>query len=428
MARAVPSRRLIGFTLAVIGALLPQAVRANDYDLPGVPLSGRVISGEVGGAITDRVYSLSAAAGTVLVATVQGESGAELGLYIFGEEATSVVSSDPVASSAKPGSSQLVRVVLPTAETIYLNVNGRNADRPYRFVLTVSAVIDSTPPRISVARAAPNSRPTHLCAKVAAEDALAGVSSVAVLPIGRDASPDWQAYEGAGRYCGSYDVPDGSTEIRVLARNQLGYVSSVKAGATTVDSVTPVAGAPRPRSDALLDPRPVVRWRFSEPIKGVGQKSVSVFAFDQLGKRLPGTTKVTDGGLLLSWTAGAAIAPGVLVNIQVLGVSDLAGNTLGEVEPFAAFRKVRTSLSITSLKFTGDRQLLRLAVSDNLLGKTIRFLARTEGQEDVLLRTVTVGQRVSYIRVRPGTSTRLVAVWSGSETLNRAQDSVASSR
>jgi len=389
---------------------------------------GSVVSAEVGGPIADRVYSLEVAAGTVLVATLQGESGAELGLYLFGSEATSVVTSDVIASSARPGASQMVRVVIPSSETIYLNVNGRNEDRKYRFVLTISAVVDKTPPRISLARTALHSRPTEVCARVGAEDSLAGVSSVAVVPVGASYAPDWKSYAGVGRYCGSYEVPDGPVAVRVLARNQLGFIASSKAGSTLIDSIQPQVGAPTPRINALLQARPTIRWRFSEPIKGISTRAVNLIAFDQLGNRLAGSSSVSDDGTLLSWTATRNIAPGVLVNVQVPGVRDLAGNVLAEIEPFSAFRKERTSITLTSLGASGGTLRVKVSVSRNLLGQTVRLLARTEGQADVLLKAVKIVNLDTYVRVQPAGSQKVVASWTGSETLYRAQASVSVAR
>ena len=410
-------------------AVTPSAYALDEgAEIPGVPFVGSVVSAEVGGTIADRVYSLEVAAGTVMVVTLQGESGAELGLYLFGSEATSVVTSDVIASSARPGASQMVRVVIPSSETIYLNVNGRNDDRKYQFVLTISAVVDKTPPRISLARTAPHSRSTAVCARVGAEDSLAGVSSVAVVPAGGSYAPDWQSYEGVGRYCGSYEVPDGSVAVRVLARNQLGFVSSVKAGSTLIDSVQPQVGSPTPRISALLQARPTIRWRFNEPIKGISSRAVNLIAFDQLGNRLSGSSAVSADGTLLSWTATRSIAPGVLVNVQVPGVRDLAGNVLAEIEPFSAFRKERTSITLTTLGATGGTLRVKVTVSRNLLRQTVRLLARTEGQADVLLKTVKIVSLDTFVRIQPAGSVKVVASWSGSETLNRAQDSVLVAR
>lgn len=428
MNRALTSLATMLLTAGML-AVTPSAYALDEgAEIPGVPFVGSVVSAEVGGTIADRVYSLEVAAGTVMVVTLQGESGAELGLYLFGSEATSVVTSDVIASSARPGASQMVRVVIPSSETIYLNVNGRNDDRKYQFVLTISAVVDKTPPRISLARTAPHSRSTAVCARVGAEDSLAGVSSVAVVPAGGSYAPDWQSYEGVGRYCGSYEVPDGSVAVRVLARNQLGFVSSAKAGSTLIDSVQPQVGSPTPRVNALLQARPTIRWRFSEPIKGISSRAVNLIAFDQLGNRLSGSSAVSDDGTLLSWTATRSIAPGVLVNVQVPGVRDLAGNVLAEIEPFSAFRKERTSITLTTLGATGGTLRVKVTVSRNLLRQTVRLLARTEGQADVLLKTVKIVSLDTFVRIQPAGSVKVVASWSGSETLNRAQDSVLVAR
>ena len=428
MNRALTSLATMLLTAGML-AVTPSAYALDEgAEIPGVPFVGSVVSAEVGGTIADRVYSLEVAAGTVMVVTLQGESGAELGLYLFGSEATSVVTSDVIASSARPGASQMVRVVIPSSETIYLNVNGRNDDRKYQFVLTISAVVDKTPPRISLARTAPHSRSTAVCARVGAEDSLAGVSSVAVVPAGGSYAPDWQSYEGVGRYCGSYEVPDGSVAVRVLARNQLGFVSSVKAGSTLIDSVQPQVGSPTPRISALLQARPTIRWRFNEPIKGISSRAVNLIAFDQLGNRLSGSSAVSADGTLLSWTATRSIAPGVLVNVQVPGVRDLAGNVLAEIEPFSAFRKERTSITLTTLGATGGTLRVKVTVSRNLLRQTVRLLARTEGQADVLLKTVKIVSLDTFVRIQPAGSVKVVASWSGSETLNRAQDSVLVAR
>lgn len=416
--------------LTIASCMVPATVAmgVGDREIPGVPLRGSVVSADVGGAISDRVYSIEVAAGAVVVATVVGDLGAELGLYMFGAEAETVLASEPIAFSSKPGGTQMIRMVFPIAETIYLNVNGRNEDRPHRFTLSVSVVVDTSPPRILVARPSAQSRPSSICARVEATDPLAGVSSVAVVPKVSGVVPDWVQYVGIGRYCGSYDVAEGSVTVRVLARNQLGYVSSIRAGVTTVDRTTPEVGSPTPRVDVVLVPFPVVKWRFSEPVKGLDGGGVSLMAFDQLGNRLQGASSLSTDGSVLTWSATRPIAPGVLVNVQVPGVMDLAGNVLAEIEPFFAFRKLRTSLQIDDRGEASGRLLVKLTVSKNLLGQTIQILGQSSGGTDLLLRTVKVLDVETYVRVRPGASTRVKAVWPGNETLHRAQDSMLPGR
>ena len=66
-------------------------------DIPGVPLPGPVAAGRLGGAIYDVVYSLTVAAGYVIVASVTGTAGTDFDIYLFDATATTVLSDDRAA-------------------------------------------------------------------------------------------------------------------------------------------------------------------------------------------------------------------------------------------------------------------------------------------------------------------------------------------
>ena len=83
--RALP---LVVALLLVFGAYAP--VRASESsEIPGVqlPPSGKMTS-EVGESVFDLVYSVDVPAASVLVVSLRGEPGAELGLYLFDQGAS----------------------------------------------------------------------------------------------------------------------------------------------------------------------------------------------------------------------------------------------------------------------------------------------------------------------------------------------------
>lgn len=404
-------------------AAAPAVIGAPIDNIPGVPITSTSVASTVGGELYDHVYSLNVEAGTVLLVTLRGEPGAELGLYLFDEDATSVYESEPFASSARPGSDQSVSTQFFGDTMIYINVNGRNEDRPYEYQLNVSTVVDRTPPVIRVAEADVRVRPEAACALVDAVDGISGVQSVAILSS-RDASNgDWKPYTGRKRYCGALALADGPHDLIVATRNRIGLVSYKNAGASLFDSVSPTLISTQPNGSVFFSSQPIASWRFSEPIRSTASGSARVFAVAQSGKVLEGRSWLDADRRRLYWQPVAPLAIGTMLSAVPAGVVDRAGNELSLIEPIVMTRKLRTSLAVDVTRVGAKQLVLSISASPNLVGRSVRLSHRIGGSW-LVAREVNLTGRVTRVLVPRSEATRYEVVWSGNDRLDEARDVV----
>ena len=139
---------LFGALLLALTAVAPVPTKAADVanDVPGVLWNSRSVDATVGGSTFDRVWRLVLAEGRVVQLRTEGlEAGAQLGLYLLDDSILSLGDADfdthVLKSSAKAGGSQSITAALVPG-TYYLNVNGRNEDRAYKFRITATLVPD----------------------------------------------------------------------------------------------------------------------------------------------------------------------------------------------------------------------------------------------------------------------------------------------
>lgn len=420
-ARFLAAALAVGTIASAIGS---PATRAADIgNIPGVPLTSSSVSSVVGGEIYDHVYSLDVVAGTVLLITLRGEPGAELGLYVFDSEATSVYESDPFETSALPGANQSISTQFFGAARIYIDVNGRNVERAYRYQLDVSAVVDSSPPVIRFAGAEAYSRPGSACAVIDAVDGISGVQSVALLAKRTDQPVDWQPYGGKKRYCANLVLPDGPHELTVAARNFIGLVSYRRASTTVFDSLAPSLVRVSPGSAVVNEPRPVLTWRFSEPVRLAAGSGSPVTVYNQLGSRIPGSAVFDRSRYTLSWRPRSPLPVGTLINAVPNTVFDRAGNPSDFVESIVVARKRAVNLELSIGKVGKSRLVLLISGSARLTGKTITLLARNAGIWSVL-KTIVLTSAPVRVSVDRDAATRYQVVWPGSERLDASRATV----
>ena len=408
--------RLLALALAAL-CLAPVPARgAVAGDIPGTPFEGTAISGTVGGELIDVVYSLNIESGTVLLVTLRGEAGAELGLYAFASDAASVYTDLPLAQSAKPGDEQSISLQFFRETVIYLNVNGRNIDRPYGFQLIVSRVIDKTPPIVitsKVPRAAPDQ---HICAQIEAADRISGVQSVAVYESTNRRDLQWHAYDGVKRYCADLDLTEGSHSISIAVRNTIGLERHHVVGNVIIDNTIPVVGIRAPRSGVLLDSRGLLTWRASEAIRAVGKVNKLVVVTSQQGEVVPGATTISSDKRTISWKPLRNIPAGSLLIATLGTVRDQAGNLSTFIEPHFVRRKLPTSVSLSIASVRLKKAQLVIGVSRNLIGETIEIQAlKAQGWVSVKMVQASAGVVRSSVPVAGVRSFR--AVWAGSEML-----------
>ena len=188
------TRLALLLTLSLSGlATAPARAAESGAEIPGIAWPGGPVTATVGGPVFDRVWRLELPQGRVALIRLDGASGSELGLYLFDETATSIATATPMKQSAKPGGDQRVTAVLP-AGTYYLNVNGRNTDRAYRFTLNVTLIEDPTPAYvfIEVADGATRISSPETTAYIGASDSLSGIDAVRLRVDGGEWS-EWRA-------------------------------------------------------------------------------------------------------------------------------------------------------------------------------------------------------------------------------------------
>jgi hypothetical protein len=408
--------RLLALALAAL-CLAPVPARgAVAGDIPGTPFEGTAISGTVGGELFDIVYSLNIESGTVLLVTLRGEAGAELGLYAFANDATSVYTDLPLAQSAKPGDEQTISLQFFRETVIYLNVNGRNIDRPYGFQLIVSRVIDKSPPIILAATVPRAARDQNICVQIEAADRISGVQSVAVYESTNRSDLQWHAYDGLKKYCADLDLTEGSHSISIAVRNTIGLERHLVAGTVIIDNTIPVVRIRVPRSGVLLDSRGLLTWGASEAIRAVGKVNRLVVVTSQQGEVVPGATTISSDKRTISWRPLRNIPAGSLLIATLGTVTDQAGNLSTFIEPHIVTRKLATSVSLSIASVGLKRARLVIRVSSNLLGETIDVQA-LKGQGWVSIKTIQASARAVRCSIPLAGVRSLRAVWAGSEML-----------
>ncbi len=226
-------------------------------DIPGVPLPGPVATGRLGGAIYDIVYSISVAAGYVIVASLTGSAGTDFDIYLFDSTATTFRSTvGLLTKSIGPTSSESISWPSESGGTYYIDLNGAtDVQGDYR--LTVQAFPDSTPPIASIVIAGGRGSTNQLTVPVTltASDDLSGVTEMALSGDGITFS-SWQPYQPSTTW--TLSPGDGPRTVWVKVKNGVGLASAPVAATVTIDTGPPsaISFAPAPGSNVVgLRPR-----------------------------------------------------------------------------------------------------------------------------------------------------------------------------
>lgn len=407
--------------LAVIGLLMGTISAAGateePSDIPGIPLVRRVVEGEVGGADIDDVYSIGIPSGSVLVVTLRGDAGAELGLYVFDGGAASILVDQPVALSAKPGAVQVVSVPLVNGGAYYLNVNGRNLDRGYGYILSYSFARDTSPPVIDRLSLPVRARSSEVCAAFRATDNISGVMDIRIRDLTRGHESVWQPYSGEKSYCVPITGGDGQRFIDVLARNGVGLSTASERFIVNIDDTPPQLVSTKPsQAGVLLDPQGAVKWRFNEPVRLSEGRAGSVYAVDQGGRAVAGDAVRVGDGSVVQWTPSQRVVPGTMLLVSLVGVTDRAGNSLGLIDSLELFRKQRAGLTLSIESVRAKSLLLRYSVSTNLVEKEI-FVEIREGGVWSVHSVLVPGSTLGSYRLARGNWSAVRLRWAGDERI-----------
>jgi hypothetical protein len=402
--------------ITLLALVWPGAVRAaGASEIPGVPLAASSVSGTVGGETVDLVYAVTLPAGSVLVASLRGAVGAELGLYLFDQVAESVLVDLPVAASAKLGASQGISAIIDAPGIYYVNVNGRNVDRAYAFTLSWSVTRDTTAPQVMSVSAPLTARASNTCLRVDARDPLSGVRSVRIADAGALEAAAWQIYRGAGNYCAAVTPGDGARTMTVQVRNGVGLLSSRVSRIVQIDDTAPQLRSTSPAQAGLLvaSDQEIV-WKFGERVLLGGGARASVFAYSQAGAAIPGSATLSSTGTSVRWRADAAIPLGSVVLVSLTGVTDRAGNEAGILDTLQLARKRIVSVRVVDARRRGDFARVSYQVPARLTGGELILEARLPDGWVEIGRSLIEGSTGS-IRAAVGDATAIRLVWPGDD-------------
>lgn len=405
--------------LAMLAAPLGgvRAASVSESDIPGVPMTGSSISGVVGGLIVDRVYSISVPGASSLLISINGENGAELGLYLFSGAATSILSDTPLLVSAKPGGYQSISAQFVRASSVYININGRNLDRAYSFTLTIAILVDRTPPGIVFLEYPVASTSSELCVTVEAIDRGSRVVSIALSEELSGVELSWQPYVGRRKYCFTLGEGDGLRDFSIFVKNGVGITSESFSFSVRIDDTPPVVIAVEPTTLILLAQRGAVTWRFNEQVRLEGSASRALAVIDQNGDRVSGIATLSSNSRAVIWRPLSPVPVGSTLMCSLIGVVDQAGNRAELNSAAVVRRKAKTAISLERVWRPSANLKATIAVSANLVGREIT-LQSLVGRTWTAVQSIRVSSRVVTVRVANSAGSALRVVWEGSDRLN----------
>ena len=291
-------RRIAALALAALLATsvwpASAARAADDSNIPGIPLPGSVVTGNLGGPIYDHVYSIDVPADRVILLALSGDAGTDFDLYLFNSHATTIYGTDGlVASSTSSGSTESVTYATQSGGRFYIDLNGAtNVEGAFR--LTVRLAADTTAPHAELrfndgAVATPDST---IRVTVIATDDLSGVSDMQFSTDGQRWD-DWREYQPLTLW--SFPQVDGTRRLWVRVRDRSGNVSEPATAAITIDTVSPtvISRTPGPNAE-VTQLRPIFEVRFSEAILPASWLSLGVLVQDAAGATVTGTYAYDD--------------------------------------------------------------------------------------------------------------------------------------
>jgi hypothetical protein len=380
-------------------------------------MTGSSVSGVVGGSIVDRVYSVSVPEASSLLISVNGESGAELGLYLFSGSATSILSDTPLLVSAKPGGYQAFSAQFVRASSVYININGRNLDRAYSFTLTIAILVDKTPPGIAFLEYPAASTSSELCVTVEAIDRGSRVVSIALSEELSGVELNWQPYIGRRKYCFTPSDGDGLRDFSIIVKNGVGLTSESFAFSVRIDDTPPVVIAVEPATQILLAPRGAVTWRFNEQVRLGGSGNRALAVIDQNGDRVSGIATLSSNNRSVIWRPLSPVSVGSTLMCSVIGVVDQAGNRAELNSAAVVRRKAPTAIRLERVWRPSANLKATIAVSANLVGREITVQSLV-GRTWTAVQSIRVSSRVVTVRVANSAGSALRVVWEGSDRLN----------
>ena len=371
---------LLRLALPATHALANEDSTAN---IPGVVWPGSSVTTQVGGAIYDRVWRITLSEPRLVIISLAGSSGSQLGLYVFDSTATSITTGEAIGVSAKPGGSQSLSLPLQEG-TYYVDVNGRNPDRAYGFNLSIVTIPDRSPPFVTFTIADGRgliSDPDTVIT-INARDTLSGVTRVRTR-IDNGAWGEWAQYLNVMRV--SFEAVEGQHSVEVEAENGLGLISETARATVGLDLTPPVAEVISPTATEVNVPRPSIRLRFSETMSTRSVANSGVILVDVAGIRVPGVSMYDVAARTLQFTPSMNLRPGVTYLLQLNAPTDVAGNLAALTQPL-------------EIRYVAPTRLTDMRTIDPIIyGSSTQLQARAIGISDgevVLVESLDLTQGV----------------------------------
>ena len=392
----------------------------DDITIPIVP--GRTL-GQVGGGTVDQIYRLDVPANALLILELEGEEGAELGLYVYDQEPILLAEETPIAQSAKPGGYQMLRPYFLNETTVFINVNGRNIDREHTYTLDATVIIDSSPPRILSVNFPEESRANNLCIGIDAIDRQSGIKSIDVNFV--ESGVDKMFTRAVDdEVCGSYLVSDGPHLVMITVTNRVGLTTR-RSTNVMIDNTAPNVTFVGPDSGLLPPTGARLTWQFDEPVRISNLRAGVARVYLSTGEQVSGSIRVSSSSTKLFWESSARILPGSVLVASVTRVSDRLGNLIGSTSANVFRVLKRGAITIKSSVCSTARCRIQVEVSRSLLGKRLEIYGETTRGWD-MIRTVTSDEATFQMRFDMLGYTAFKLVYPGNDFIRPVQSGTVS--
>lgn len=321
---------LLSLAISVPGAFarahVARAATPPESDIPGIPLPGGVVSGQLGGPIYDVVYRVDVPAGYVLVAGLSGTSGTDFDIYLFDSSATTVLGTTGLLTkSIGAASSEAVSWPTRIGGTFYLDLNGAS-DVLGTYALSVQVVPDPTPPSAVLLIVGGLTRVStpQVTIQVVGFDDLSGVTEMSLSYDGLNYLPPVPL---VAQFDWTFSAGDGPKTIWARVINGVGLYSVAVSASVVLDTSGPTATAVTPPDGATVTTaRPMISVQFSEPIAESTWRSLGLVVQSAIGGIVPGTYVYYPSIRTGTFAPSADLIPGYVYFLTVGDVRDVAGN------------------------------------------------------------------------------------------------------
>jgi hypothetical protein len=325
----------------------PTGAEANsNANIPGIPLPGSVVTGQLGGPIYDQVYSIDVPAVRVILLSLTGTAGTDFDLYLFDSTATTVyTNAGLVASSTGPTSTESITYSTVSGGRFYIDLNGdTNVEGTFRLVVQVTT--DTTPPQVSLSLdgGAPATRDATVNVTVDATDYLSGVDQMQFSADGVTWGA-WQDYAPTSTW--TFPTGDGTKDLYVRVSDGAGNISSTAHASILLDTTAPlVVGHDPPGPEAVTGLQPTLSVTFSKAILPSTWLSSGLILLDAQDTLIYGTYAYDAATFTGTFTPSSSLVPGATYVATLGSVTDLAGNPVAPIGGWVIQAMIEPAVSL----------------------------------------------------------------------------------